>query len=382
MTDFLTQARRLETWCKKAALPFWAKAARDPSGGFYEQLFLDGSPDKGHTRRVRVQARTAYVYAHAAKLGWYNGAKDASDHAWHYLTQQGFQGGDSHHKGGCAHLLNSDGSLLDGTRDSYAQAFVLLAGAWRYCAFEDKAALNTANETIDFLNKYVASNNGGWLEGLPASLPRRQNPHMHLFEAFLALHKHTGLQNYLAHAESIFDLFKSHFFDTMTGDIIEFFNQDWSRAENNGGPVEPGHMMEWCWLLRSYEKQSGTNMSVYADKLFSRAIDTGLNTDLGLLCDTFQNGAPSETLRSWPQTEYLKACIAQARAGREDMEAQAAQLIERIFDTYLNADIQGGWHDQFSDTGRVISTVMPTSTFYHWFCAAAEVSDYANQTHG
>jgi len=378
MSDFTTQAQRLETWCKQAALPLWAMAARDAAGGFYEQLLLDGSPDINHTRRVRVQARTAYVYAHAAKLGWYDDAKTACDHAWQYLTQEGFAGGER----GCAHLLNADGALLDGTRDSYAQAFVLLAGAWRYAAFNDKSALKTANDTLDFLNTEVRADNGGWLEGVPASLPRRQNPHMHLFEAFLALHQLTGRQTYLNHAHSIFDLFKSHFFSPETGDIIEFFEADWSRAPNNGGPVEPGHMMEWCWLLRGYEGLSGRDMSSYADPLFERALEIGLNSDLGLLCDNVQSGQRSDTLRSWPQTEYLKACIAQARTGRKDMEAEAARLIERMFDTYLRTDIDGGWHDQLSSTGEVISTAMPTSTFYHWFCAAAEVSEYARQKTG
>lgn len=378
MTDFLVQARRLEDWCKTAALPFWAKAARDANGGFYEQLFLDGTPDVNHSRRVRVQARTAYVYAHAAKLDWYNEAETACDHAWSYLTQQGFAGGPH----GCAHLLNADGSLLDGTRDTYAQAFVLLAGAWRYAAFGDQAALTTADETLAFLNAKLSARSGGWYEGLPASLPRRQNPHMHLFEAFLALHRVTGLQLYLDHAHAVFDLFESYFFNPENADIVEFFNTDWTQAPNSGGPAEPGHMMEWCWLLRCYEAQGGHDISLYADQLFGRALETGLNSALGLLCDTVQYGEQSKTLRSWPQTEYLKACIAQARAGHKDMEVQAARLIERIFETYLKTDIRGGWHDQLSSEGTVISTVMPTSTFYHWFCAAAEVSDYVRKTYG
>ena len=375
MSDFLVQARRLEDWCKNAALPFWAIAARDTAGGFYEQLFPDGTPDAGHTRRVRVQARVAYVYAHAAKLGWHDEAKTASDHAWSYMTHKGFAGG----MRGCSHLLNADGTLVDGTRDTYAQAFLLLAGAWRYAAFDDKAALNIANDTLQFLNTEIRAINGGWREGLPASLPRRQNPHMHLFEAFLALHQLTDRQIYLDHAHSIFDLFESYFFSPESGDIIEFFNEDWSRAPNNGGPVEPGHMMEWCWLLRGYERLSGHDMTLYADQLFGRALEIGLNSKLGFLVDSVQDGTQSTTLRSWPQTEYLKACIAQARAGHKGMEAQAARLIDRMFDTYLNTDIDGGWHDKLSHTGEVSSAVMPTSTFYHWFCAAAEVSNYLGE---
>ena len=75
----------IERWIKKSALTYWAKAAIDSNGGVYEFLSIDGTPINNVKRRVRVQARFAYVYAHAAALGWYDGAKEISDHAWDYL---------------------------------------------------------------------------------------------------------------------------------------------------------------------------------------------------------------------------------------------------------------------------------------------------------
>ena len=389
--EFLEQAARFKQWCVHA-LSYWAEHAADPRGGYAEFLNMDGVPDFDHLRRVRVQARQAYVYAHAAHVGWYEGAKPACDHAWDFLTGPGFGGGDFIAQAGkalgakgCAHLVKGDGQMHDDMRDLYAQAFVLLAGAWRYRAFGDEAALAIANETLGFIDKQMAAPNGGWYEALPApaSDMRRQNPHMHLFESMLALYNATQDKRYLGYADELFNLFKTVFFHEPTGGVLEFFTSDWQPAPGAdnaaGGPLEPGHMMEWCWLLRSYEKASGVDVSVYANAMFDGAIKLGWNEKLELICNSVHiDGRPANSnLRSWGQTELIKASVAQAAAGQSDKLVYASAAIKSVFETYLNVPVLGGWADELDPTGRVISKTMPTSTFYHYFCAATEVDNLA-----
>ena len=153
LTAFHQQADRLSAWCR-IALKDWHAAACDPRGGFAEFRKPDGTADFDHKRRVRVQFRLSYVYALAAHLGWYDKAKEASDHAWEFASIAGFAGADHVSGGpdkGCAHMVDGDGSLLDPFRDTYAQAFVILAGAWRYRAFEDGKSLATAQATLCLL---------------------------------------------------------------------------------------------------------------------------------------------------------------------------------------------------------------------------------------
>lgn len=390
--DFLEQAARLKAWCRHA-LRFWAERAVDPRGGYAELLNMDGTPDFAHMRRVRVQARQAYVYAHAAYLGWDEGAKPACDHAWNFLTGPGFAGGDFIAASdtlplgakGCAHLVKGDGGIHDDMRDLYAQAFVLLAGAWRYRAFGDDTALSIAKEILGFIDKHMAAPNGGWYEALPApaSSVRRQNPHMHLFEAMLALYQATQDKLYLGYADRLFDLFRDVFFHRETGGVIEYFTPDWQPEQGvdnaQGGPLEPGHMMEWCWLLRSYEKASGVDVSLYANAMFDGGIRLGWNEKLELICNSVHiDGRPANSnLRSWGQTELIKASIAQAVAGDMDKLFYASAAIKAIFETYLNVPVLGGWADELDASGQVISATMPTSTFYHYFCAATEVDSFA-----
>jgi mannose-6-phosphate isomerase len=379
---FVNASQKLSAWCKDA-LSYWDKQARDPMGGFAEHLDLRGRPDFNHLRRVRVQFRQAYVYAHAAHLGWYAGAGPAADHAWNFGLKPGCDGGDfivgteSAENGmqGCAHLVTGQGKLWDETRDLYAQAFLLLASAWRFRAFKDDEALRLASGTIDFLNTHLKAENGGWYEALP--LPdnptRRQNPHMHLFEAFLALYEATWDSKFLLEAQSIFGLFRQYFFDAKQRVLLEHFNSDWT-AFDGGGPVEPGHMMEWVWLLYQYSRLSGQDTRNYRDALYESAMELGWNADLGLLSDVVDlRGSVALTSRTWPQTEWLKAAITRAATQKRPASYQAAtQAIDALFEHYLDDAPWGGWFDKLSADGKILSDTMPTSTFYHLFCAAAE----------
>ncbi len=382
-SEFIAASDRFTAWCKMA-LPYWAEQAKDPRGGYAEHLLMDGTPDYNHVRRVRVQSRQAYVYAHAAYLGWYEEARAASDQAWDFATGAGSGGGDfiPTKAKGCAHLVEGDGRMHNDMRDTYAQAFILLSGAWRYRAFKDAASLAKADETIAFLDENVKADNGGWLEALPApdTPQRRQNPHMHLFESFISLYDATQDNKYIERAHEMYALFKNHFFDPKTGVLLEFFNPDWS-PEGDGGPTEPGHMMEWVWILQGYARISGRDVSAYTKALYDNGIKYGWNDTLNLICDAVNiDGSPhSPTLRTWPQTELLKASVARASTeGSDDMFAQATNAIEGLFKYYLSVPIEGGWADKLSADGEIISTVMPTSTFYHLFCAAAEAAALAD----
>ncbi|MGH6957950.1 MAG: AGE family epimerase/isomerase, partial [Caulobacteraceae bacterium] len=73
-------AARLKAWLFDVALPLWWERGADlVGGGYVDRLNLDGSVGAGE-RRLRVQARQAYVYALAAALGWRGPAEAASRH--------------------------------------------------------------------------------------------------------------------------------------------------------------------------------------------------------------------------------------------------------------------------------------------------------------
>src|SRR5262249_1452319 len=153
--------------------------------------------------------------------------------------------------GGWFRAVSTEGATLDNTRDTYDHAFVLFALAWYFRATHDASAIQLADATWLSMQQHLADpKHGGFFEEFAPGrkgmkLPRRQNPHMHLLEALLALHVATGEKNWLRRAGAIVDLFKRRFVDPQTGALIEFFTAEWLQAIGAEGNLrEPGHQFE------------------------------------------------------------------------------------------------------------------------------------------
>ena len=377
MSALETQTERLVAWTREHALPMWGRRARDHRGGFYEALLPDGTPCTDMVKRFRVQPRQAYVYAHAETLGWTDQGRSASDHAWAFALEAGTDDRTLYGDGdftGFVHLLTPEGGVQDARRDTYDHAFVLLACAWRIEAFGDEQAREVADRTMGFLDG-LRHPEGGFEEGRPAETPRRQNPHMHLFEASMAMARATGEDRWRALADEMHALFTARFWDGRV--LREFFARDWSLDDAKGDLIEPGHMAEWVWLLDGYEALTSTDQSDLMDALYEAAEATGRDPGGSpfLIDEARADGTPTRaTRRAWVQTEYAKAMLVRARRGQAGAGDRAAALIEAMLGTYLDAPLAGGWNDQYGADGAVVSPDMPTSTFYHVLSLAAEAA--------
>ena len=365
-------ADRLCDWARHAALPFWLQYARDPHGGFYEELSLDGRANHGAIRRLRVQARQVYVLCQSYELGWLADNK-AAEQTWDFMLSRGYK---KEGKDGFIHRLNADGSVHDPRRDLYDHAFYLFACAWmiktspHHYVGQDKPK-DILAQTLGFIDTALTSSSGGWEEGLPPSpnQPRRQNPHMHLFEAFLTLYDITKETLYLDYAHKIFALFKSHIIASESGSIREFFTSKWDIwPGETGASIEPGHIAEWIWLLGQYENLSGIQTQNYADALYTPRFTQ--DPIYGHDEENISGDVIRGTKRLWVQTEIIKAHLIQAGRGDAKALTRAISFIEMFIEDYLHP--KGTWTDQLDAGNHPIAKTIPTSTFYHILCMIIE----------
>src|SRR5947207_455399 len=237
----------LRPWLLDRVCPFWLQRITDPAGGFFEELDAIGSPISRPRRTTLVQARLTYVWSHAYLLNGDPAFGEAARHGVAFLMRSARAP-----DGGWVRAVSSEGATLDNTRDASDHAFVLFALAWYFRATDDASAIQLADATWQSMQERLADlRHGGFFEEFTPGrgdlkLPRRQNPHMHLLEALLALHVATGEKNWLRRAGTVVALFKNLFVDPTTGALAEFFAADWSPAPGNLGRLrEPGHQFEW-----------------------------------------------------------------------------------------------------------------------------------------
>ncbi|TLU72096.1 AGE family epimerase/isomerase [Lichenicoccus roseus] len=364
-------AVRVRHWLNQEAWPLWIERGIDSDGLFYEQLDFAGHPDLSARRRVRVQGRQLFCFAQALAAG-HEAARDKL--ALGLATVEARCWGPDG-KPGWIHMLTPDGQTLDTLRDTYDQAFMLfgLAAAYRV-GFEHARVL--AERTIAFLDRDVADGKaGGYLEGVPASLPRRSNPHMHLMEAMLVWYSATGDKGWLARAEAIAALFETRFFDRTAGTLGEYFSQDLRLADGDAGDsVEPGHHFEWSWLLHRLCDLGGRNFRHQADALYRFALRHGIGAD-GFAVDECRKSGEQQraSRRTWPQTELIKAHLAN---GAWD---EAATVTNAVLRTYLGTQVAGLWIDQFDARGEARADVVPASTLYHLVVAFEDLLRIADE---
>ncbi|MBB6303531.1 AGE family epimerase/isomerase [Rhizobium leucaenae] len=369
--------RALKTHLIDTILPVWLKLAFDGDAAqFVEALVLDGSQTGSTVVRTRTAARQIYVFAHAyCQNAAPREALDKAQIAFDSLRSICWIPGE---RPGFARSYDRKASrVVDPEIDLYDQSCVLLALAWLFKATGNNLYKSIADETLAAIDTTLAADFGGWAETASGDLPRRQNPHMHFFEACLALWETDGSHGYVTRAHDIFALFQTHFYDPKCGLLREFFGPAWEISNEYGSDrIEPGHMAEWVWLIRKYEKLAkGNYAQLCSDLLAASQRCRNGSTVPFILDEVFDDGRISKNSRRlWPQTELLKAYIAEYVAQNDPINlTNARELAAQIMTEYLSHPPYGMWRDCFHGAGNFIATSIPGSSLYHLWTLVADL---------
>ena len=378
------QSTRL--WLLEHVCPYWCERMVDPQGGFFESLNAQGQANQSPLKTVLNQARLTYVFSHAAVLGGDASLRHAADHGFDFLRRTCVGNART---GGWPRAMNAQGEVLDPARDTYDQAFVIFAMAWYYRASASQEALQLAEQACEFLETRLAdAEHGGFFEEDPETgkLPRRQNPHMHLLEAVLAMHGATGQQIWLDRATRLIELFGKVFFDKKTGTLAEFFDGVWRLADGAPGLLrEPGHQFEWVWLLQQYMQQAADltpdirdGLEDHAHRLFEFGSQFGIETAgplQGLVFDavTADGLILTSSKLLWPQTEYIKACIARFEATQDTAYRAQAFAHAKLMRAHFFRSDGANWVNHIARDGAPLVSDTPSRVLYHLFLAASEL---------
>jgi mannose/cellobiose epimerase-like protein (N-acyl-D-glucosamine 2-epimerase family) len=319
--------------------------------------------------------RLIYCFSHAAVLDPKGPGLAAARHGLDYLIRRC-----ANPEGGFYRSLNADGTPLDTRADLGDLGFVLFGLGWYHRASGEKRALDIAETTMRFMESRLASPAGGFVEDTLGSLPRRQNPHMHLLEACHVLAEESGETAsapgpWLRRAAALVDLLRKKFIDPANGSLIEQFDADWTPIATAGR--EPGSHFEWVWALLNHRRLTGDDSVLpIADGFYRFALAHGIDRDKPSLAFDAIDGTGqvlTPTKLMWPQTEAIKAFVARAEfLGDEDAKGRIDGFIDLLFRYYVDPET-GFFCNQIERDGRKRPVEMPVRVLYHLELALAEV---------
>lgn len=393
----MTIQQELSSWLLERALPLWDTHGVDrQSGGFFESLAATADPAgftvTGAVRRGRVVSRQIYCFDLGRRLGWQSAASNPVEHGCDYLFSYLHRGDGEWHT-----AIDAATRQPSAAFSLYEQAFYLFALARLQPIVSDRYPIAaTALRCLERLRRSVGKDIGGFEESLPASLPLKSNPHMHLLEAALAWMEiaDPGARDPWAElGRELVDLCLSRFCDESTGMIREYFDADWSAAAGDDGRIlEPGHQFEWAWLLMQWARCAGGSPAdraaclTAADRLLDSGERWGVDERRGVAVNELWDDmtVKDAAAKLWPQTERLKAWC--ARLGRAGSAVETDWVCGRIVAAahglmrYLRADTPGLWHEVCAPDGAWDQGPSKASSLYHIACAI-DVLGFATREH-
>lgn len=357
-----------KAWFVDQALPLWSDTGYDAAAqGFVECLYLDGAPQLDAPRRVMVQARQIHVFATAALAGWFpDGAELAMRAADSMISRYAIDGGQK----GWFFSCSRRGDILEERRDLYAHAFVLLSLASLIRLDAKPVYIQLVQQTLAFLDREMSHPAGGFAEEWPNPvLPRRQNPHMHLLEAFLALQETKACGDFRPRLSAMVGLFDRRFFSSRDHILSEFYEDDWT-AQNPDRAFEPGHHFEWIWLLDGVSDPTGLASIERAAPLLQAGL-RGIDRQ-GRVAERVSRGASSPSFRLWGAMEAAKALAIQPNPVTAHCEA--ADVLAAAWHSFIAPAFPGGWVDRVDEKSRALVDTMPASSLYHISTAVHHLS--------
>lgn len=338
----------LKAWLFDHALPLWWDVGVDRvHGGFAERIDLAGRAVAG-PRRVRVAARQTWVFATAGELGWSGPWREAVTHGVRaletYARPDGLYG----------ILADAEGRLIDDSPAPYEQAFALLALSAAQQALGGDFEAHAVRLRKTLLATGIVRPDGGVLER--DSL--QANPMMHLFEALQAWTRISDDPAWAALASAIATSALTRMIDPATGGALcEQYAPDW--APRPDADVEPGHQLEWGWLLLAHGAGGDA-----ARRLIEIGETRGVERGVAIFSLDRDLSPRDRSARLWAQTERLHA---HAVAGRWDDIPPAVEGLRQ----FLGVPVPGTWRDRLLPDGSFVEEAAPASSLYHIVSAAA-----------
>lgn len=311
MAEWISEVRRELT---EHIIPFWKGLRDDTSGGYIGQVDFDLTRRPDAERGCILNSRILWFFSEA-----YLALNDASllseaDHAYEMLCRM-----IDTKNGGMYWSLNADGTVCDGTKHTYNQAFAIYALSAYSRASGKTEPLQKAEELFELVETRCFDGDG-YLEAFTADWKpesneklsengveagRTMNTLLHVMEGYTGLYEANHSEKVRERLYFIMDVFEKKIYNPAKRRQEVFFDLDYNTLIDLHSF---GHDIETSWLAdHTLEVLGDSELTARIRPLLISMAEHTLEaafTDHGF-CNESENGKVDTTRIWWVQAEAL-----------------------------------------------------------------------------
>lgn len=339
---------------------WWCSYAFDDvSGGFFGEIEQDNTVNKEADRGVVMHSRILWFFSCAARQTGKTQYKEMATQAYKYLVEKF----DDKEFGGVYWSISSTGYPKETKKQTYAIAFAIYGLCAYYQLTKNEEALQLAQSYFSLIQEHCYDKlDEGYLEAFsrewqPLSdirlsekddnLPKTQNTHLHVMEAFTALHDVSPSNETEQALKNLILLFGKFIISSETQHLKLYMDIKWN---DHSKAYSFGHDIECSWLLLE-ALQSLNDRELYNEYL-PLVIDMAYTTKTegigvnGQVCDEYNlaSGQRDEISCWWVQAEAMVGFLYAFQLTSDNTFWDAFTKIWGVIQTQHLDGKNGEWH--------------------------------------
>jgi len=336
MDDWRSIAEQTRRDIAERALPFWFdQAYRNSPHGYTFGYDAAGGPKPEADKLIVSQARIAWVFSRAARLGYSHPGRDyfaAAKHGIDYIIRVMRD-----RDGGYALLARGD-RVTDHRKSLYGNCFVLYALAEYALAGGD--SLGAAMPLVRLIDtQFRDAEFGGWFDQLPVAkepaasnraMRKTSNTALHLIEALCLLVEAARSETVLRLLREALQITESWFYPADPSCSAELCDRDGKPVRDPPwNQLNLGHLLEFAWLRETARIALGMACDWdWFDAYVDYALRCGFEPVRGGLGTSAAPGeARADQARLWwPQCELIAALSWSVRGRNREDHRRALKL--------------------------------------------------------
>lgn len=350
--EFEAELRSIAGW--------WMEHARDrENGGFVGRVDADDRPEPSANKGIILNARILWFFSELARISGDSRHRGAARTACEYLLEYFWD--DEH--GGVYWELDCRGTVVDPRKHNYAQSFALYGLCAYYRLTGEPGALARAAGLYKLIETHGHDHDrGGYFEAFSRewgklddvrlsdkdpNFPKTMNTHLHILEAFTALHKVNPGEDTAFSLRRLLGYFTRYFIDPERFHLRVFMDDNW---RDRSTIISYGHDVECSWLMWEAvqalaDKKLESTFKPLVLSMARACLEQG-GGGYGELIDghDFESDRPLEARLWWVQAEAMVGFLNAWQLSGDGRYYDAFERVWAFVKRYQRDNRNGEWH--------------------------------------